>query len=190
MALNIIAVPGRATFSADSEADFQPWTGIASDGNTLRFTRMRSAQRRSWCAIDDARQMRRLTQGLSFNGHFPTPGEVVITTNQIPSQAFGLTFDHPVRGVGLDVEPAPAAVVPGQAFKVRLEVTDTTTMDSEVVEKVGNIGGCVFIGASCDTDRIDRMVVRVSLMDAGGQESPVEFAVNRMELLTPIGNIV
>lgn len=190
MALNIIEVPDRATFAADPEADFQPWTGIASDGNTLRFTRMRSAQRRSWCAIDDAPLLRRLTQGLSFNGHFPTPGEVVITTNQIPSQAIALTFDHPVRGVGLDVEPAPAVVIHGQAFKVSLEVADTTTMDTEVVEKVGHIGGCVFIGVSCDADRINRMVVRVSLMDGGGQESPVEFAVNRMELLTPIGNIV
>ena len=190
MALNIVAVPDRATFSADPEADCQPWTGIASDGNTLRFTRMRSAQRRSWCAIDDARQMRRLTQGLSFNGHFATPGEIVITTNQIQSQAFALTFDHPVRGGGLDVEPAPAAVMPGQVFKVSLAVTDTTTMDTEHVERVGNIGGCVFIGASCDTDRIDRMVVRVALVDGGGQATPVEFAVNRMELLAPIGNIV
>ncbi|WP_102109204.1 hypothetical protein [Oceaniglobus roseus] len=190
MALNITDVPDRATFAADPEADFQPWTGIASDGNTLRFTRMRSAQRRSWCAIDDARQMRRLTQGLSFNGHFPTPGEVLITTNQIPSQSFALSFDLPVRGVGLDVEPAPAAVVPGQGFKVSLVLADTTTMESVEVEKMGAIGGCVFIGASCDSDRIDRMIVRVALVDGGGQEDPVEFAVNRMELLAPVGNIV
>jgi hypothetical protein len=190
MPLTIIEVPDRADFALDPEADFQPWTGIAADGNTPRFTRMRSAQKRSWCAIDDARQLRRLTQGLSFNGHFPTPGEVVISTNQIPSQAFALTFDHPVRGVGLDVEPAPAAVVPGQAYKVRMELTDTTTMDSAVVEKGGAIGACAYLGARCDADRIDRMVVRVVMIGNGGQESPVEFAVNRLELLTPVGNIV
>jgi hypothetical protein len=134
--------------------------------------------------------MRRLTQGLTFNGHFPTPGEVVIATNQIPTQAFALTFDHPVRGVGLDVEPAPAAVVPGQAYKVRVELTDTTTMDSAVVEKAGAIGACCYVGARCDFDRIDRLTVRVVMVDDLGQESPAEFAVNRLELLTPIGNIV
>jgi hypothetical protein len=190
MPLPIIEVPNRANFTLDPEADFQPWTGIAADGNTLRFARMRSAQKRSWCAIDDARQMRRLTQGLSFNGHFSTPGEVVLSTNQISSQSFALSFDHPVRGVGLDVEPAPAVLVPGQAYKVKVELTDTTTMDSAVVEKAGNIGGSRFVGARCDADRIDRMVVRVALVDNLGQESPVEFAVNRLELLTPVGNIV
>lgn len=190
MALNITEVADRQTLAMDPDADFQPWRGIAADGNALRFSRMRSAQKRSWCMIDGANQLVRLTQGLSWNGHFPSPGETVIATNQVPGKAFTLTFDHPVSGVGLDVEPAPVAVVPGQVFKVRMEVSDTTTGDTSTVEKAGNIGASCFVSARCDADRINRMVVRAVMIDNAGQESPVDFAVNRLELLAPVGNFV
>lgn len=101
-----------------------------------------------------------------------------------------LTFDHPVRGVGLDVEPAPAAVVPGQAYKVRMELIDTTTTDTVLIEKDGAIGACTYVAGRCADDRIGRMVLRVAMIGNGGQEGPVDFAVNRLELLTPVGNIV
>ncbi len=191
MVLNIVEVADRPTLAMDPDADFQPWTGIAADGNTLRFTRMRSAQRRSWCAIDGANQLvSRRQGGGSWNGHFPTPGELVISTNHSPGRPFKLNFDNPVTGVGLDVEPAPGAIVPGQAFKVTLEVSDTSTGETVTIEKAGNIGACCFVGARCDVNRINQMVVRAFMVDGVGQETPVDFAVNRLELLAPVGNIV
>lgn len=190
MALTITDIPDRQTIALDAEADFQPWTGIAADGNTLLFARKRSAFKRSWCAIDNAGRLRRLTQGLSFNGHFPTPGETLISTNQIPAAALRLDFDHPIIGIGLDVEPAPAAVAPGQVYKVRVEVTDTATNETASVEKVGAIGATRFVGLRADADRINRMVVRAVMVDGAGNETPVDFAINRLELLTPVGNIV
>jgi hypothetical protein len=189
MAFMIIEVADRATLATDPDADFQNWRGIAADSNRLRFSRMRSGQRRSWCSIDRASDFVRLTQGLSFNGHFPNPGEVLIYTNQSPGQSFALTFDHPVTGVGLDVEPDPAVVLPGQTYKVRLELFGQVAGDTFVLEKVGNVGASRFIGGRSDSNQIVRMNVQASLLDAAGNAAPVDFAVNRLELLVPVGLI-
>ncbi|MEZ5779495.1 MAG: hypothetical protein R3E44_14155 [Paracoccaceae bacterium] len=190
MAFNVTEVADRPTFAADPDADFQTWKGIAADGNTLRFSRMRSGQKRSWCSIANAAQLVRLTQGLSFNGHFQEHGDTLISTNHTPGLAFLLDFDHPVIGAGLDVEPAPDAAGPGQPYKVRLEVSNTGTGESSHVEKIANTGACQFIGAKSDSNNIDRMRVTVVIIGNAGQETPVDFAVNRLELLVPVGLIV
>jgi hypothetical protein len=189
MAFLINEVPDRQTIAMDPDADFQNWRGIAADSNRLRFSRMRSGQRRSWCSIDRASDFVRLTQGLSFHGHFPNAGETLIYTNQTPGLGFALTFDHPVTGVGLDVEPDPAAVALGQAYKVRLEVFGLVAGDSFVLEKLGNVGASRFMGARCDSNQIVRMNVQANLLDAAGNATPVDFAVNRLELLVPVGLI-
>ncbi len=167
-----------------------PGEGIAADSNTLRFSRMRSGQRRSWCTIGNANQLVRLTQGLSLASNFANFGDTLISTNHTPGQSFVLDFDHPVTGVGLDAEPLPDGAGPGRPYKVRLQISNTGTGDSFLVEKPANTGASCFVGARCDADDIDHMSVTVVMLGAGGIETPVDFAVNRLELLAPVGNIV
>ena len=190
MAFNATEVADRQTLAMDPDADFQSWKAIASDSNTLRFSRMRSGQKRSWCSIANADQFVRLTQGISFDGHFQEFGDTLISTNHTPGLAFSLDFDHPIIGVGLDVEPAPDAAGPGHPYKVRLEVSNTGTGESFQLDKTANTGACQFVGAKSDADNIDRMTVTVAIIDNGGQETPVDFAVNRLELLVPVGLVV
>ena len=45
-----------------------------------------------------------------------------------------------------------------------------------------------FIGLRSDDDAIGRMEVQVVIFDAAGAERPVEFGVNSIEFLTPVGN--
>ncbi len=190
MAFNAAEVADRPALATDPDTDFQSWKGIAADGNTLRFSRMRSDQKRTWCSIANADQFVRLTQGLSFNGHFQEYGDTLISTNHSPGLVLSLDFDHPVIGAGLDVEPAPAAAGAGQPYKVSLRVSNTGTGEGFQVEKAANTGACQFVGAKSDADNIDRMTVTVAMIDDTGQETPVDFAVNRLELLVPVGLIV
>lgn len=190
MAFNATEVADRQTLATDPDADFQSWKGIAADGNALRFSRMRSGKKRSWCSIANSDQFVRLTQGLSFLGHFQDHGDTLISTNHTPGLDFTLDFDHPVIGVGLDVEPSPGAAGAGQPYKVRLTVSNTGTGDSFQVDKAANTGACRFVGAKSDTDNINRMTVTVVMIDGAGQEMPTDFAMNRLELLVPVGLIV
>ena len=190
MSFNVQQVPDRQTLANHPENDFQPWKGIAGDGNSLRFSRMRSAQKRCWCTLSNTNQFIRLTQGLSFNGHFAEDGEPVIATNQTPGLKFKINFDLPVSAVGLDVEPMPVAVIPGQQYRVVLEVANTTQGDIFQVNEIGNVGSCHFVGAQCDTDTIDQMEIRVTMIDSNGNDVPVDFGINRLELLAPVGNSV
>ncbi len=190
MALTVTEVPNRQALTADPEADHQPWTGIGGENKALRYTRMRSAARRCWCAITDAAKFVRKTQGSSFAGHFAEHGDLVIDTNQTPGRTFRVDFDLPVKAIGLDVEPEPAAVVPGQKYRAVLTLTDPATGDSAEIVKVQAGGSSCFLGARCDTDSIGQAEVRVVMLDAAGAEQPVDFGTNRIELIAPVGNVV
>lgn len=189
MVFVITPVASRQDIANDPDSDAQPWSRIAGDGNALRFRRMRSVEQRSWCAIDQHDKFTRRTQGLSFNGSFTTGQTVLIHTNNRPGVPFRLTFDHPITGVGLDVEPDPAAVVPGQQFRAKLTLSSTVTGDSGAVTVDGTVGACVFIAGRCNSNAVDETVLTVALLDAAGNELPVDYAVNRLELLVPMGLI-
>ncbi len=190
MPFKVQQVLDRQTLANNPENDFQAWQGIAGDGNSLHFSRIRSAQKRCWCTLSNPNQFIRLTQGLSFNGHFIEDGEPVIATNQAPGLKFKISFAPPVSAVGLDVEPMPAAVVPGQRYRVILEVANTTPGDTFQVNETGHVGTCHFVGAQCDTDAIAQMEIRVTMIDGKGNDIPVDFGINRLELLAPPGNSV
>ncbi len=151
---------------------------------------MRSAGRRSRCTITDADKFVRKTQGSSFAGHFAQHGELVIDTNQTPGRTFRVDFDPPVKALGLDVEPEPAAVVPGQQYRAVLTLRNTATGDSADIVKIQAAGASCFLGAKCDTDALGQAEVRVVMLDAAGTEQPVDFGTNRIELVAPAGNIV
>jgi hypothetical protein len=189
MVFVITPVASRADIAADPDADAQPWSRIAGDGNALRYRRMRSEGQRSWCAIDQHDKFVRRTQGLSFNGTFAVGQNVLIHSNNRPGVPFRLSFDHPVTGVGLDVQPDPVAIVPGQGFRARLQLSSTATGDVGVVTVDGVVGACAFIGGRCNSNAIDEMVLTVMLLDGAGLEQPVDYAVNRLELLVPVGLI-
>ncbi len=190
MPFNATEVADRLTFALDPDCDFQSWRGIAADGNALRFSRMRSVQRRSWCSIDNADQLVRLTQGLSVLTNFAEFGDTVISTNHAPGQSFTLSFDHPVTGVGLDVEPLPDGAGAGRPYRVKLQILNAGTGETFQVIKSVNTGTCCFVGARSGADMIDRMAVTTFMLGSGGIETPIDFAVNRLELLAPVGNIV
>lgn len=190
MAFNVNEVADRQTVGNDPDADFQSWKGIAADGNALRFSRMRSDQKRSWCSIANSTQLVRLTQGTTFNGHFPLYGDSLISTNHTPGLTFMLDFDHPVTGVGLDIEPALAVAGAGQPYKVRLRVTNSATAESFQAEKAGVTGACQFVGVKSEANNINQMTVSVVVIGAGGLETPADFVANRLELLIPVGLIV
>lgn len=190
MAFNATEVADRQTLANDPDADFQSWRGIAADSNTLRFSRMRSGQKRSWCSISNANQLVRLTQGFSLASNFGDFVDTLISTNHTPGQSFVLDFDHPVTGVGLDAEPLPDGAGPGRPYKIKLQISNTGTGESFQAEKSASTGAAGFIGARCDADMINHMSVTVVMLGAGGIEMPVDFAVNRLELLSPVGNIV
>ncbi len=187
MPFTVTEVSNRQALAADPEADHQPWTGIAGENKPLRFSRMRSAGRRRWCVIADADKFVRKTQGSSFAGHFAEHGDLVIDTNQTPGRTFRVDFDLPVKAVGLDVEPEPAAIVPGQQYRAILTLRNAATGGSAEVVKTQNAGASCFLGARCDTDGIAQAEVRVVMLDAAGAEQPVDFGTNRIELVAPAG---
>ena len=189
MVLTLTEVANRQAFVAEADADSQSWVGIAGDSLPPRFRRMRSTARRCWCELDRATEMRRQTQGQSISSHFATDGELVLWTNDTPGLTFKVSFDNPVRGLGLDVEPSPTAVVPGQRFRVVLEAIGANTNETGEFSKLGTVPASCFIGVKAVNKAIGTMEVRVLLQEAGGREHPVAFCVNRIELLTPVGNI-
>ncbi|WP_414475996.1 hypothetical protein [Microvirga sp. M2] len=189
MPLAITTMANRNLISADPDADFQAWKGIAGDGNVLRFSRIRSGNKRCWCTINDHASFVRLTQGLSFNGHFATDGEAVIATNQMPGTTLKIGFDPPIFGLGVDIEPIPPAVVPGQTYRVELTLNNTQVGESQTLSANGTIGACKFIAAKSDRDNLDEIEIRVSLIDNTGHANAVDFGINRLELLAPVGNI-
>ncbi len=187
MPFTVTELADRNVVAMDPDADFQSWSGIAADGNTLRFSRMRSGQRRTWCGIDQNASFRRLTQGLSYNGSFSTPGELVITTDQNPGLHFRVDFAPLITGLGLDIAPMPAAVTPGAPWRATLDLFSTATGEQQTITKDGVLGAPLWIGARSVTNDIDRMIVRAEMLD--GAPLPVDFAINRMELLVPVGLI-
>lgn len=190
MVFVITPIPNRATFAADPESDAQPWSRIAADGKALGLRRMRSEKRRSWCTIDQHDKFVRRTQGLSFAGHFVVAAHLLICTDNRPGLPFRLNFDHPVTGLGLDVEPDPVALLPGQAFRVGIEFRNLGSGATAQLSRNGVVGGPIFIGGRSATNDIDEIEMTVSLIDAAGAEVPVDYALNRMELLVPVGLIV
>lgn len=190
MVFAITPVATRAAFVADPLSDAQSWARIARDGNTLRFRRMRSDRRRSWCTIDQHDRFVRRTQGVSFAGHFVEAFDVLICTDNRPGLPFRLNFDHPVTGLGLDIEPNPAVVAPGQVFRVGIEFRNLSTGETVVLAKDGVLGAPVFAGGRSAANDIDEIVMSVNLIDGAGAPVPVDYAVNRLELLVPIDLIV
>jgi hypothetical protein len=186
----ITPIQSRADFLADPESDAQPWNRIAKDGNTLRYRRMRSEESRSWCTIDQHDKFVRRTQGASFAGHFTDAGDVLICTVNRPGLPFRLNFDHPITGLGLDIEPDPLAVVPGQVFRVGIEFRNLTTGETAALSKDGVIGAPLFMGGRSAGNDIDEIEMTVTLIDAAGLAVPVDYALNRLELLVPVGLIV
>ncbi len=184
MPLTVTAVASRQALQADPENDFQSWIRIAGDGLPPRWLRMRSAQGRCWCSITDHQTLMRQEQGGSFNGHMPTPGELVLWTNHNPGRTFRVDFKAPVRGVGLDVEPTPPAVIPGERSRAELEVIDLATGHTGHtgrIERTANGGTSTFLGLRSPDDGIGRIEVRVVMLDTAGAERPVDFGVNRIE---------
>jgi hypothetical protein len=190
MAFNIVSVADRNALATDPEADFQSWKGIAGDGNKLRFSRIRSGAKRCWCNIADRDKFVRFTQGASFLGNFPGSGETVIVTDQMPGTVLKLTFDPPIKGIGVDIEPVPTAVVPGQSYRVELEVRETASGSAHVETANGAAGACKFVAVRSDADNIDAVELRVASLDNAGNAISVDFAINRLELLSLVGNIV
>ena len=190
MPLAVSPVATRAVLQNDPDHDFQSWLGIADDGNAPRWSRMRSEHKRCWCSITNHATLLRQVQGVpgSFAGHMPTPGELVLWTNHNPGRTFRVEFDRPVRAVALDVEATPAAVVPGQRYRVDLDVSGGG--NSASTSRTAIAGTSTFVGLRCPTASIETMEVRVVLLDAAGQPLPSDFAVNRIELLAPMGNAV
>lgn len=181
-------IASRADVAMDPDADFQTWIGIASDGNRLRYARMRSGQRRAWCRIDQSTTFSRLTQGLSFLGHLPAAGELVLSTNQNPGQPFRVDFDPAISGVGLDIEPMPMNVVPGAPWRARLQLL--TAAGQHDIVKTATVGQSLWIGGRSDLDPIATMIVHAEMIGPGGGPVAVDFGTNRLELLVPVGLIV
>lgn len=190
MPFTITPVADRTGLATRPDADALEWAGIAADGNTLRWSRVRSSRKRCWCGIVDRDKFVRCTQGQSFPGHLPNDGDPIIKTNLNPGTVLRLTFDPPVGGLGLDAEPLPAAIVAGQLYRVELEIRNTAAGDSHLETAQGAVGNCTFVGVSSDSDTIDSIELRVSMLDNAGNPQPVDFAINRVELLTAVGNIV
>lgn len=190
MVFAITPVTTRAAFVADPESDAQSWNRIAKDGSTLRFRRMRSDKRRSWCTIDQHDKFVRRSQGLSFAGHFVDAVEVLICSDSRPGLPFRLNFDHPVTGIGLDIEPNPGVVVPGQGFRVGLAFRNLSTGQTAALAKDGTVGAPVFLGGRSGGNDIDEIELTVSLLDGAGGQVPVDYAINRLELLVPVALIV
>jgi hypothetical protein len=190
MAFVIVPIASRIDISNDPDSDAQPWNRIAGDGNALRYRRMRSEEQRSWCTIDQHDKFVRRTQGLTFNGSFVTAPNLLIYSNNRPGVPFRLTFDHPITGVGLDIQPDPIAVVPGQPYRATLQLSNLSTGNSGTVVINGTVGTCAFIGGRCTANEIDEMVLTVALIDGNGADVAVDYAVNRLELLVPVGLIV
>jgi hypothetical protein len=185
MLFEINSVARRENLAEDPDTDHQTWLGIASDGNTLRFANKSSARKHCKCFIDDHASFVRLSQGGSFNGHFPGQGELIIATNRHPGLPFRLEFTPPIKGVGLDVEPAPVAVQAGQRYKVVLGITDADTSQILRQTEFDSLGRAHFIGASCAQARIKAMEINVFMLDGRDRESPVDFGVNRLEMVAP-----
>ncbi len=190
MVFVITPIANRAAFVADPESDAQSWSRIASNGNTLRFRRMRSDRRRSWCTIDQHDKFVRRTQGLGFAGHFVDAFDVLICSDNRPGLPFRLNFDHPVTGIGLDIEPNPLVVVPGQAFRVAIDFRNLATGETALMVKDGVLGAPIFLGGRSVANDINEIEMNVSLLDGAGTEVPVDYALNRLELLVPLGLIV
>lgn len=191
MPFNVTKVANRPALVGSPENDFQSWKNVGSDGNTLQRPRSASAHRRCWCEITNHVRFFRLTDGTSFEGKFAPQGQRVIATRNDPGQTFQVTFTPPVIAVGLDVHPAPAAVILGQPYRVELEVKNTVSGETFPVKEDGKFGASVFVGAQCDTDAIDQLDLRVVMIDIiTGDSVPVDFGINRLELLAPVRNRV
>ncbi len=185
MPFTLTPVADRAAIAQGPDPDAQPWRGIAGDSNALRFRRMRSEGQRSWCSIDQHDKFVRRTQGLSFAGHFTDAPKVLIHSNNRPGVVFRLAFDHPVTAVGVDAEPDPVNMMPGQAFRLRMELRKTATNETAVFTVDGAVGAAAFIGARSAANDIDELLLTVALIDGAGNEQPVDYALNRLELQVP-----
>lgn len=191
MAFVVVPVADRNTIALDPDADAQPWRGIAGDGNALRFSRLRSQAKRCWCTISDNDKFIRLTQGASFLGHFSTNGETVIATNQNPGTSLKIAFDPPITGVGMDVEPVLPGNGAGQSVRMELTVTQAGTGTGFAQTANGVGGASQFIALRSNTDDIAGLELKVFLLDAAGNPTgAVDFAINRLELIAAVGNIV
>lgn len=190
MVFAITPIATRADIAADPDSDAQPWARIARDGNALRFRRMRSEERRSWCTIDQHDKFIRRAQGTGFASHFTDAVDVLICTVNRPGLPFRLNFDHPITGLGFDIEPDPLVVAPGQVFRVGIEFRNLATAETAVLSRDGAAGASVFMGGRSVGNDIDEIEMSVSLIDAAGLPVPVDYALNRLELLVPVGLIV
>ncbi len=189
MTIVFVDVPNRNTLTAHADNDFQSWKGYGADSNSLAYSARLTALKRTRCIIDQARSFVRKTQGGSFNGHLPFPGAPVIATTNI-GQTFKLEFENPVTAIGFDVEPAPQAVVPGQPYNVPLNMIGSDGSQKLLPVKTGNVGSCLFVGTQGDLDSIIGMELRVMMVENNGQETPVNFGVNRLELIASVPAIV
>ncbi len=190
MVFKIKSVARRDSLAEDPDTDNQTWLGIAADGNALGFANKTSARKRCQCFIADHTSFVRLSQGGSFNGHFPNNGEVVIASKRNVDLPFKLKFTPPIKGVGLDVEPAPTVVTAGQRYKVVLGITDSQTSQTLRQTEFDSLGNAHFIGASCSDPRIGAMEIKVFMIDEDDQESPVGFGINRLEMIATDPNQV
>jgi hypothetical protein len=178
-----VDIPDRQTLATHLNNDFQSWKGYGADKNFLAFSARLTARKRTRCIIDQARTFVRKTQGGTFEGHFPVAGAPVIATSNI-GQLFKLEFENPVVAIGFDVEPVPQAVIPGQRYHVFLTMTAGDGTQTVLEPKIGNVGNCLFVGTQEELKSIIGMELRVLMVENNGQEAPVNFGLNRLELVT------
>ena len=184
MALNVVQVASRAAMQGDAEADFQTWSGLASDGNPLFFGSRWSEGKRTVCGIARQELFRRKTSGTSYPGHFRTPGETVIETDTA-GLFLTLKFDPRVRGLGLDLEPSGPTIVPGRLFRVKLTLWSSIARDMVVIEKNGQDGTAVWLGVRSNgaIPDIERAIFEIHLLDTA--QAVTKFAFDRLELIVP-----
>ncbi len=182
MSVTFMDVPDRQTLAGHANNDFQPWKGFGKDGNALACSTRLTALKRTRCIVDQAANFIRKTQGKSFTGHFPQAGTPVIATADI-GQVLKLNFDNPVTAVGFEVEPVPANVVPNQPYRVFLTMNCVDGNQEVFAPKTGSVGNCLFVGTQGDPDSISGMELNVRMVETNGQETPVNFGINRLELL-------
>lgn len=182
MPLVLAPAADRNDILSDGMSDSQTWKGWAREGNTLTFTRRNSANGLCWCTVDDNTRVFRFSQGgPNHLGHFGTLGESIIARRMAPNSPIRISFSPPIAGLAFEVDPRPGAVVPAQPFKVRCQFEDGAVTVEETFD--GNLGTTCLIARRCTAGQITQITVSVAMIDAGGVPTPVDFAINKLDLI-------
>ena len=148
----------------------------------MRYPRRNASNGRCWCAVDDNTNVRRFSQGgPNHLGHFGTVGESVIARRFAPNGPIRIGFSPPVLGLAVEVDPRPAVVVPAQPFKVHCRFEDGIDTVDETFD--GIFGTTCLIARRCTVGQITQVTLSVTMIDAAGAQTPVDFAINKLDLI-------